>query len=93
MRLRIIIDTQDGDQAPEQPFTLSLWKDDEDGTPSRMNATIDGDAALVGERVDLVLVDLARAFTNGEVLDQSDTRIPNTAAQWRAAEQEDPTHD
>lgn len=56
MRIRIIIDDQDAADAPESPFTLNVYRDDDDGTQSRIPL---GDEAVIGADVPAMLRDLA----------------------------------
>lgn len=87
MRIRIIIDTQDSDD-PEAvrtraPFTLNIYKDDEDGTPSRESLEINTEAAIVGDDIALMMDELRIAWMREAVLGQDDQPLPRTGDQWR----------
>lgn len=88
MRMRIIIDTQDaGDPgAFDKPFTLSIYQDDEDGTPSREPLEIGTHgSALVGDEIDTMLNQLANVWKWGLLTDQNGDVIPVDANSWRAS--------
>lgn len=87
MRLRIIIDTQDAD-VPEvlragTPFTLNVYKDDEDATPGREPLDIGDESCLIGGSIPQLLTGLAEHWDAGVVVDHNDTPLPRTAPEWR----------
>lgn len=88
MRIRIIIDTQDaGDPgAADEPFTLNVYQDDEDGTQSRAPLEIEGHgSALIGGRIDVMLTQLAECWGTGRITDEDDQLIPADAKAWRTS--------
>jgi hypothetical protein len=63
MRTRIVIDTLDAADAPEAPFTLNVYRDDDDGTESRENVDIlPHGSCLVGADIPAMLRELAAAW-------------------------------
>jgi hypothetical protein len=93
MRLRIVIDTQDAHD-PEvlgagTPFTLNVYKDDEDGTPAREPLDIGSESCLVGGSIPKMLNGLAQHWGAGAVVDHSDTPMPRTEQEWRARQELD----
>lgn len=76
MRIRIIIDTQDADDPQViqdgTPFTLNVYKDDDDGTPSRESLQIGTEGCLIGGDIPEMLDDLRIAWARESVLDQHD---------------------
>lgn len=66
LRLRIIIDNQDAADAPESPFTLNLFTDDTDGTPSLEPWDLDS-GCIVGASIPDMLRTLALRIELGEV--------------------------
>jgi hypothetical protein len=91
MRIRIIIDTQDADDPDAletgMPFTLNVYKDDDDGTPSRVPLEIGSECCLVGGDVPTMLRELAATWRAGGILDQDDRALPATSDTWRADEE------
>jgi len=87
MRIRIIIDTDDANDPsvvePSTPFTLNVYKDDDDGTASHEPLEIGSESAIIGDDIAWMLHELARAWSRGHVLDQMDVQLPLTDAEWR----------
>jgi len=83
MRIRIIIDTQDAEEAPDAPFTLNVYKDDDDGTPSGNPLGIgEEDSCLIGYGIPDLLYRLAQHWNLAEVYDQDGEAMPRTGAEW-----------
>jgi hypothetical protein len=60
MRIRIIIDTEDALDAPQSPFTLSMFHDDDAGDQSRIPQELsDGSLCLIGSSIPEMLRALA----------------------------------
>lgn len=90
MRIRIIIDTEDADDPAvieeNAPFTLNVYRDDEDGTPSRQPLEIGVESALVGGNISWLLEELAHRWRTDSVLDRNDEPMPcTTGHQWGAS--------
>lgn len=80
MRVRIIIDTDDAD-SPEAietgtPFTLNVYCDDDDGTPSREPLEVGSESCLIGGDISAMLRDLATSWQDGRVFGQDGTALP-----------------
>jgi len=84
MRTRIIIDTRDADDAPDTPFTLNVYRDDDDGTPSTFTHAIGlGGGALVGYYIPDMLRELADNWRDALVIHEGDDEpAPRTGAEW-----------
>ncbi|ALJ19528.1 hypothetical protein [Microbacterium sp. No. 7] len=83
MRIRIIIDTLDADANPDSPFTLNVYRDDDDDTPSREPLEIgDEGSCLVGYRIGHLLGALGLHWDHGGVLDQAGQPLPRTGKEW-----------
>ena len=59
MRLRIIVDDQDRQWAPQQPYTLNVYRDDDDGTESRFQMNVE---AIVGGDIPAMLTELVEQW-------------------------------
>lgn len=90
MRIRITIDTQDAEDSDaletDTPFTLNVYKDDEDGTPSRDSLSIGTEGCLIGGSIAEMLEELSQHWGTNAVLDQAKLPLPSTSEQWRAYE-------
>lgn len=90
MRIRIIIDTQDAEDPhvveTDMPFTLNVYKDDEDGTPNSQPLEIGSESCLIGGDIPEMLHNLMDAWSADSVIDQHDRPLPNTSAAWRRYE-------
>lgn len=87
MRNRIIIDTANanGPDAVEtdMPFTLSAYKDADDGTQGQTSLQIGGERCLVGGEIPEMLHELVGYWSASAVLDPNDNPLPDTSATWR----------
>lgn len=90
MRIRIIIDTQDAEDPSaletNMPFTLNIYKDDEDGTLSTEPLEIGSESCLVGDDIPGMLHDLKAAWSVNAVRDTNDRPLPDTSSAWRVYE-------
>jgi hypothetical protein len=79
MRTRIIIDDQDANE-PEaletgMPFTLNVYRDDDDGTESRNPVEIGHESCLVGGYIPVMLRELADAWEAAALDARDRTRL------------------
>ena len=63
MRLRIIIDDQDRNDAPKIPLTLTVYRDDDDGGLSRIPQLVENQECLIGANIPRLLLQLSAALT------------------------------
>lgn len=87
MRIRITIDIHDAEDSDAleigMPFTLNVYKDDEDGIPSQKPLTIGSESCLVGGSVVTMLEELSRSWGVDAVFDQTGSPLPSAGEQWR----------
>ncbi len=89
MRLRLIIDDQDRDTRPDAPLTVTAYRDDDDGTASRLPLTFtDGEDMLTGTHVPALLAQAARLWPTDET--ELVTGRPDDPAAEPAGEPNDP---
>lgn len=93
MRFRIIIDTDDANEPDalesDTPFTLNVYRDDDNGMPSEESLNIGRELSLIGNDISLLLDELRIAFASSAVTNSDDNPVPNTGEQWRAELQQD----
>lgn len=88
MRIRITIDDEEANEPEaintDTPFSLFVYKDDEDGTPSDRPLEIAGEGAVLGNNITEMLGRLIIAWTGNAVLDQHGKSLPRTGKEWQA---------
>lgn len=89
MRLRIIIDTDEADEAAaidtDTPFTLRLYRDGDDNTTSQVPLTLGNEMAIIGNDIPKMLDRLAKWWMLDGVLDEDGKPVLRTGEQWRGA--------
>lgn len=80
MRIRIIIDTEVANDPAaietNTPFTLNVYRDDDDGTPSRQPLELGTETASIGNDIAVMLENLSALWSTGNVLGQDGTPLP-----------------
>lgn len=90
MRIRIVIDTEDADDPAaietNTPFTLNVYADNDDASPSGREIHAGAETCLIGDDVAAMLEELAQLWRDGRVTDGADDEpLPRTGSEWRAA--------
>jgi hypothetical protein len=69
VRLRIILDNQDAAQSPAEPYTLNVYRDNDDGTQSDYSVELaDGNECLLGSDIPTMLRALADSWPTDAIL-------------------------
>lgn len=87
MRIRITIDDEEANEPEaintDTPFSLFVYTDDEDGTPSDRPLEVAGEGAVLGNNITEMLGQLIIAWTGNAVLDQHGKSLPRTGKEWQ----------